>query len=181
MSNKDDNVIAGYRFANEKDAKEAKAEVLKIQKIEDKLDYRNPHTILMVYKKIIESKILKTPVGYEYLKKLQTILIESPLIKEEIEPIYVEPFVTKKEMKKTEAPKVIIDPTTEKIKRISIIANIVLLVLVIGMFVISTTSNNPTIINYENTIQNKYATWEQELKEREAVVREKERKLLIED
>ena len=57
--------------------------------------------------------------------------------------------------------------------------NIGLLVLVIVMFVIATTGSNPTIVNYERTLQNRYAEWEQQLSDREQVIREKEKELLI--
>ena len=45
---------------------------------------------------------------------------------------------------------------------------IVLVVTVVAMFIISNTSNNPTILNYEEVLQNKYASWEQDLERREA-------------
>ena len=50
---------------------------------------------------------------------------------------------------------------------------------VIIMFVISTTGSRPTILNYERVLQNRYAEWEQQLSDREQVIREKERELLI--
>lgn len=53
------------------------------------------------------------------------------------------------------------------------------MILVIVMFVISTTSSNPNILNYERAIQNRYVEWEQQLSDREQVVREKEKELLI--
>ena len=59
------------------------------------------------------------------------------------------------------------------------ILNILLILLVIAMFVITLTGNNPTILNYEQKLQNKYAGWEQELTERENAVREKERELSL--
>ena len=54
-----------------------------------------------------------------------------------------------------------------------------LAVLVIVLFAIGLTGKNPTIINYRSKIVNQYASWEQELKEREAGVREKEAQLGI--
>ncbi len=51
--------------------------------------------------------------------------------------------------------------------------------MVIVMFVIATTGSNPTIVNYERTLQNRYAEWEQQLSDREQVIREKEKELLI--
>ena len=40
------------------------------------------------------------------------------------------------------------------------------------MFIITGTSKNPTIINYETELINRYSAWEQELTEREAAIRE---------
>jgi hypothetical protein len=47
------------------------------------------------------------------------------------------------------------------------------------MFYISFTSSNPNVLNYERAVQNKYSQWEQELSDREAVIRDKEKELLI--
>ena len=56
----------------------------------------------------------------------------------------------------------------------SIILNLLLVAAVIAMFVITLKSDHPNILNYERTLQDRYASWEQELTEREAVLREKE-------
>lgn len=45
------------------------------------------------------------------------------------------------------------------------------------MFAIASGSDNPNIINYRNAIVNEYASWEQELTEREKAVRRKEAEL----
>ena len=54
------------------------------------------------------------------------------------------------------------------------------MVLVFAMFVITLQSDNPNILNYRQAITNEYASWEQELTERENKVREKEQKLGME-
>lgn len=64
---------------------------------------------------------------------------------------------------------------------LSVIMNIVMLVAIIAMFVITLNSDQPNILNYERNLQNKYASWEQELTRREQTVREKERELHIEN
>ena len=46
------------------------------------------------------------------------------------------------------------------------------------MVVVSTIGSAPTVFNYENILQNRYAQWEQQLSEREQVIREKEKELL---
>lgn len=53
--------------------------------------------------------------------------------------------------------------------------------VIIGMFIIMDISGNSvTIVNYENEIINKYEDWEKDLKEREAVIMQREAELGIE-
>lgn len=58
-----------------------------------------------------------------------------------------------------------------------IVISIALVITVVAMFVIANTSNNPTILNYEEVLQNKYASWEQDLQRREAEVEKQEKAL----
>lgn len=190
MAGREDWIINGFQFGSEKDAKQAKGEELKIQKLEEKMDYKNPQMVLMVYKKAIENRIFKTPVGYEYLKGLQKAIEKSPRIQEEIPPIPVNqvyslrdstaPVVEK--VKASQKPK---KPKKEKqeffTRRTSIIWNVILVILVVVMFYISTTGSKPTVLNYEKALQNRYAQWEQELEQRESELREKERAILSEE
>jgi hypothetical protein len=60
---------------------------------------------------------------------------------------------------------------------VSVVLNILLVIAVCAMFAISLNSENPNIVNYEKNITNKYASWEEELTEREQAVREKEKEL----
>ena len=80
MAGREDWTINGFQFGSEKDAKQAKSEELKIQMLEEKMDYKNPQMVMMVYKKAIDDRIFKTPVGYDYLKQLQKRLKENILI-----------------------------------------------------------------------------------------------------
>ena len=47
----------------------------------------------------------------------------------------------------------------------------------IGMAVITLMDNQPNIINYENKIVDKYAEWEQGLKEREETIKQREQEV----
>ena len=49
------------------------------------------------------------------------------------------------------------------------------------MFMITLRSDNPNVLNYERALTDKYASWEQELTERERAVREKELELQVEN
>ena len=46
------------------------------------------------------------------------------------------------------------------------------------MFLITLKSDNPNILNYKQVLTNQYASWEQNLTERENRIREKEQELL---
>lgn len=60
---------------------------------------------------------------------------------------------------------------------LSVFLNIVLALIVIGMFAVSYTRGGTTILNYEQEIINKYSSWESELEEREALIKEREAEL----
>ena len=62
--------------------------------------------------------------------------------------------------------------------RTSFIINIVLAIVIAAMFIISSTSSSPTILNYREKIEDSYAQWDSELKERDAEIRERERAVL---
>ena len=53
-----------------------------------------------------------------------------------------------------------------------------MLVAVIAfMIIITLTSKNPNIIDYENKLQNKYSTWQEELESQEESIKEREEEL----
>lgn len=190
MADRKEWIVSGFQFGSQKDAVQAKGEELKIQKLEEKMDYRNPHMVYMVYHKAIENRIFKTPVGYEYLRKLQKYLQDNPLIREPVQDIPVYSVYNMRDSTAPAVEKIKAGPKPKKkepkkqkeffTRTTSICLNVILAVLVIVMFYISTTGSKPTVLNYEKAIQNRYASWEQELTQREEAVREKERELMIE-
>lgn len=176
--------MGGYTFLTEKDAQLAKAEEKKIEFLEERIDYSRPEGILYVYEKTIRERMFKTPVGLEYLKKMRSYLLEQT----EMNPADVPdiPLYTSFDGEIREQP----SPTRTRIKpsqkqeekkkfrfTVSVILNIILVLSMISMFSISLNSDNPNIVNYERNLVDKYATWEEELTQREQAVREKEREL----
>lgn len=187
MADKTDWIVEGFQFGTEQDANLAKNEKLRVERLEERLDYQSTEMVYAVYKKAVENRVFKTPVGYEFLKKLQRILKENPDFEYEVEEIPIQGVYSLRESA---------NPTVERIKasqkkpkpakktvglRASLFINVVLMLLIALMFYISMTSTNPTVLNYERAVQNKYAEWERELSERENAVREKERELLLEE
>lgn len=189
MADKNDWIVDGFQFATDKDAQLAQKELQRIERLENKIDYQNPNMVYAVYKKAIDNRVFRTPVGYGFLKKLQDSLSGDSAVTEEIPdiPVYgvysfresASPAV---ERVKASQKKVREKPTGEYIgRKISLYMNIVLILLVGVMFWISMTGSNPTVLNYERAVQDKYSQWEQDLSRRENAIREKERELLLDE
>lgn len=174
----------GFFFLNAEDAGLASKEKKKIEYLETHLDYRYPEQVLTLYERMLRERIFKTPVGMIYLKHLQDFLLDQPGIEPSRVPMI--PITSPCIMipKKRERPARDSAGDREAAgsrarMRISIILNVLLVIAVILMFVVAINSRQPNILNYKTAILNEYASWEQDLQERERVIREKERELKI--
>ncbi len=181
MEEKTDFYVAGYCFASIEDAKQAQKEEKEASYFESKLRGKEVQNILAAYDNILDEKVFKTPVGWEYLKRLQDKIREMGMEEDYIRPIpmyisYVhdegEQFNTRQRVQPIQKK----EDGAGKL-RLSVFFNILLAIMVAVMFMIAVSSENPNILNYETTIINKYASWSQELTERENKVREKEAEL----
>ena len=176
----------GFLFINGEDAAIADKERKQVDYLEKHIDYKNPEQVLSVYKKLIEERTFKTPVGMIYLRHLQNFLQEKVYIgKERIPAIPVdEPCdrSTPKPREELKSVRVAAQKRKEKQEsnhKISVVLNFVLIAAVFVMFWMTMQSETPNMLNYRTALENKYAAWEQELTEREQVVREKELELKI--
>ena len=177
--------VGGYRFYTEKDAQLARAEEKKIEYLEAGIDYSSPESIRFVYEKTIHERLFKTPVGIRYLEKMRDYLLSRP----EIDPadvvdipLYITFDGSVRERTNPARERVVPSQKKDREKSrftVSVILNILLVCAIIAMFYISFSSDQPNIVNYERAIQDKYSSWEQELTEREQIIREKERELKL--
>lgn len=179
--------IGGYIFYAEADAKLARAEEQKIKYLEERVDYSMPDSIKYIYEKAIQDHIFRTPVGLRYLKHLQDFLMGHP----EIDPqsiVAIPLDITfsggRREQARSAGEKAS-GRSNEADKQksafiISVISNVLLALAICAMFAISFKSDQPNIFNYERALRDKYASWEQELTEREQVIRNKELELKLE-
>ena len=172
-----------YEYAAE--AEEAKIEAQRIARLEKQLDYTKPAIVLAFYKKALEERVFKTVEGYSYLVHLRTYLEGR---KSDLGGVI--PCIPSDYMSERAHYRVIIDELkgnlkNEKKKNKSIrhsngtmkIVITFLVVALVAMLIIALVSDNPNILNYERVLQDKYASWELELKEREEIIREKELEL----
>jgi len=169
--------VDGFCFQTQQDADLADLERKKIAYLESKMDYSNPDSILRIYEKAIQDKIFKTPVGFFYLKHLQEYLLEQNEIpKEDVEPIPLEQTFGRDATREREVKA---GKKTSALS-LSVVLNFLLGAAIVAMFAITLNASQPNILNYERVITDRYATWEQQLTEREQIVREKERELKLE-
>lgn len=186
MAEKQERSVGGYLFYTEKDAKIAAAERKKIEYLEARMDYGDPESILLIYEKTIHERIFRTPIGIQYLKGMRDFLLSQPEIDQERIPDIPLYNTFSGEVREQDHPaKSRIKPATKQADReksrfiISVALNILLTLAVISMFWITLKSDQPNILNYEKVITDRYASWDQELTEREQIIRERERELKL--
>lgn len=177
--------VGGYLFYTEKDARLAQTEEQKIEYLEARIDYNSPESIRYIYEQTIRERLFKTPVGLRYLEKLRNYLLEQPGMGPEIVvdiPLYMTFDGELREHGSPARERVVPSQKKDKEKNrfiLSVILNGLLLIAICAMFYISFISDQPNVVNYERVLTSKYASWEQELTEREELIREKEREWKI--
>ncbi len=182
----EDLVVEGFEFLSKEDADKARLDRHKIEILGQKVHSTKVSDLEAVYEKAISNKIFSTPVGWLYLAKLRDRLIQAGVQEYDLTPIPIEHKITRVNLKDEYHPRQYITPVKKKKDRkITMILlgamNLILVIMVIVMFLIAYYSETDNIINYKQNVTNRYAEWEQSLKEREKAVRIKERDLSIED
>ena len=163
----------------------------KIRRLEKQLDYRRPQLVYTLYVKALEGNVFHTAEGYAYLLRIREYLEQNRAnLTGEIPGLPSDLLQDDSELKDTRTRlaelKDVMKRMRTDLKRtrmgrtISHVVIVFLLIAVIAMMVIAGVSDNPNILNYERVLQDRYAEWEMELKEREQAVREKERALNME-
>ena len=160
-----------------------KKELEGIRYIQEKNDMHDMKTVLALYNKLSEKTLFHTQAGVAFMEDLKAKLLAAPEIDNREIAGYQE------EQKKDEIKKQAAKPSEEKKREIeqriineyrykyynSLIINVILLIALVLGFFITTNSKNVNIINYENRLIDKYAAWEEQLKERESIVTEREK------
>lgn len=178
--------VEGFTFPSEGDAELARQETLKVDYLEKRMNYKLPENMLAVYNKVLENKLIRTPVGWNYLRNMQIRMIEAGIKPEQIQPIPLfgvfEPRIYNDEGTGVVKQKIKTNRKKEKTElekirawfQTAVMIILILIILTVAMFFIMLQSDSPNIVNYEKAILNKYSAWEQELTDREHAVREKE-------
>ncbi len=178
--------VEGFRFTALADAKTAEEEYKKMVYIKEHMNRDNPEEVLAIYDKMIENGLFVTPVGVDFLMRTREYLVDcGQIAPERIRPIETGSLFTQRARNEARAesrPRVTTNLTDEikEVRRkyhIALATAIIAVILVIAMFILANTTNNPNIINYRTAIENQYSEWEEALTQREQAVREKEEAL----
>lgn len=160
----------GHTFEDEKQLLLAKKEAEAIEYLRAKTDFNNGEMLIRLYHRIIDNKMMETEIGIDFLVEIRKRIIEMGIMKEE--QLKEIPELKKRKAKKKAAEKKSKELLLiEKVKRqnaVLVVVCLFLSALVIGMFVILLTGKrSPLAIRYEEELINKYASWAQELTQRE--------------
>ncbi|MGN0346337.1 MAG: hypothetical protein ACI4DU_03530 [Lachnospiraceae bacterium] len=194
-------VVGDFEYLSKENADIAMKELETIDKVEMQLNYDDPGMVYAVYHKMIRGRVFHTPQGLRYLLHLKEYLenVNVPLpgfIVPIPEDIVLPNFPTDKDgvgkdagleqnaMEERESSSsASVRRWKNRVRKLEekiLIGKIVigfLILLVIGMFIIASLGNSPTILNYKKEIQNEYADWQTQLEEKEAELREREHNL----
>jgi hypothetical protein len=175
-------IVQGYEFSSKEEALEGKKELAAVKVLSEKVEKGTLENALDIYEKLLEQKLFHTQVGIDYLKSLKQYLADNDVIRDttldglnrKVDQLTEELASEKKQFQKK----------TSRLKELlysSLILNLILIIVVAVMIFISSTSNNATILNYENEMQDRYAGWEAELESREAALNEREQSIAAQE
>ena len=190
--------VSGFAFDNPKIGEEALKEQEAVEYVSKQLNFDDTKSLLALYNQMVSRRMFHTQVGISYLKSIQDYLLRSDVDPATIEaiPISEEEILESNEKdvknkgngtveskssasddlkaKQREKKLIVKNSRLTKLSVAFIVISVVLLLTVVGMFIIANTSDNPTVLNYEEVLQNKYASWEQDLERREEDLQRKE-------
>ena len=188
--------VGKFEFGTLDEANEAQKEYQAIEYITKQLDFNNLSAVKSVYEQLQKQNMFHTAIGLAFMKKMEAQIAKlenavadndsqeengnaslntesdgadnekTDISKESRPERKNKPKKIERELKKYK--------TLTSIFRITTIA---LLLMVIGMFYVASTINSPNILNYKEQITNEYASWAQELSDKETSLNKRENEL----
>ena len=160
-------VVQCFSFANSNDYEKAKKEQETVAYIKSNTNLSNIKVVAKLYSSLIEKETFDTIIGYTFLQELRQLLLSQDMITEVALPSI--PIVAKD-------AKLLYEKTSRK-KKISLYANFFLATIVIIMMILSVMTKNQANGKFEEKILNQYASWKQELEQKEDELAQRENQL----
>ena len=198
---KNDRTIDGFYFETDELYEEAHKEKLAVAYLSKQVDLSDNKQALRLYQQAASQKLFSTVIGLTVLRDIEFRLKKDESIpKDQIMAVTVplkertpekpsvsisslqsEDGTSKKERQKKDAYPFNEKTEAGKYRRRfhGALAFVFILLATIGvMFFITLSSDLPTIVNYRTRLNNEYASWDEELKEREAALDLREKELM---
>ena len=175
-----DFIVGGYRFSTESEYKDAIEEYESIEYLRKNTNLTNSKSVQKLYIKLVEKDTFHTIIGISFLRELMNILEEEKItLPDELSSIHV-PSQSKSNNEYTklnsEHYKLLAERAAVKVRNSRII-NIFLALTIIVMIVIALFSDRTMYTKFENETLNRYASWEEELNERQDALDQREKDL----
>ncbi len=173
--------VDGYVFETEQEYNDALNEKKGVDYMRSRTNMNNIASVQDIYEKVLEKNIFKTPIGYNFMRELQDILVKSSLVdNDEIKNIRVDKSGNKKVIESNKQLKERLKNVESEYKNRffnSVVLNVALIILIILIVVITNNSKNANVLNYKNRLDAEYmskendlAAWEEELEKREKLL-----------
>jgi hypothetical protein len=198
---KNDRTIDGFYVETDELYEEAHKEKLAVAYLSKQVDLSDNKQALRLYQQAASQKLFSTVIGLTFLRDIEFRLKKDESIpKDQIMAVTVplkerppekpsvsisslqsEEGTSKKERQKKDAYPFNEKTEAGKYRRRfhGALAFVFILLATIGvMFFITLSSDLPTIVNYRTRLNNEYASWDEELKEREAALDLREKELM---
>jgi len=172
----------GHKFDDEKQLIIARKEAEAIAYLKERTDFNNLEQLMKLYNRVLDKNMMETIIGIEFLTEIRKKLVDSGLfLEEQIRPVPLLPEARKMKKRAEEQrwsrDKMLLEQANRQNTVLKIVC-ISLSALIVAMFVIALSGKrSPLAIRYEEQILNKYASWAEELNEREKMLREYIRQL----
>ena len=175
-------VVQCYSFSNSMEYNKAKKEQETIAYIRANTNMSSDKVVAKLYESLIEKETFDTIIGYAFLEELRQILMSNQLLTEDsLPPIPVktkDPRLVKENVAKDNLDryKSLLEKANHK-KKLSLLANFFLVLVVIAMLTLSFVTKNKAGQMSETELLNKYASWKQELEQKEEELEQREEQL----
>lgn len=184
MKEKEPFVVGAYSFGTKAEWEEAKREEESIRYIRAKTNLSDAETAYKMYCGLVEKRTFITPVGTAFLVELRSMLLRSGKSEEDIPGVFV--ILPRRKGKRAESfsqemeakNRMMVDYYKDKLRN-SRIVTLFLVLVIAGMFLITLFGPNSLFVDAEVKLQDKYAAWEQDIREREEAVQRREKELGI--
>lgn len=165
--------IGEFEFETKEEAEQARKEEEAVAYVRRNLDWEDREAVEKLYRQLQENDTFGTVIGRELLEELRQAVKGDGNQMSAQEKRKTRPGRTAPEGKgkvfgrKRKEKKIRSLQEYRRLAHFFGFTSLVMLLIIFGMFAVNITSHNPTILDYQQKLIDRYAAWDMELTERE--------------